>query len=91
MPCKDSRAQQEEERFLFFSGKDSANEKPWMDSLFTVSPPTSFPPYKRGLPLPCRDLHMVLQDCRPLTLTAILCQSQINPSLLKKYLAVYLL
>ena len=29
MPCDDSRAQQEEERLLFFPGKESANEKPW--------------------------------------------------------------
>ena len=28
-PYKNSRAQQEEERVLFFPGKDSANEKPW--------------------------------------------------------------
>ena len=32
-PYKNSRAQQEEERVLFFPGKDSANEKPW--TLFT--------------------------------------------------------
>ena len=28
MPCKDSQIQQEEE-VLFFTGKDSANKKPW--------------------------------------------------------------
>ena len=36
MPCKDGRAQQKEERFLFFPGKDSAaNEKP--QTLFSPS------------------------------------------------------
>lgn len=29
MPCDGSRAQQEEERLLFFPGKDSASEMPW--------------------------------------------------------------
>ena len=38
-PCRDSRAQQEEER-LFFPGKDSANEKP--HSLFAIALLTSF-------------------------------------------------
>ena len=40
MCCNDSRAQQEEERMLFFSGKDSANED--KDSFFTVALPTFF-------------------------------------------------
>ena len=29
MPYDDSRAQQEQERLLFFPGKDSSKEKPW--------------------------------------------------------------
>ena len=36
----DSRIQQEEERFLFFPGKDLANENPW--TLFIVALPTFF-------------------------------------------------
>ena len=40
MPCDYRRAQQEEERLLFFPGKDSANEKPW--TLFTTALPASF-------------------------------------------------
>ena len=38
----DSSTQQDEERFLFFPGKDSANEKLW--SLYTIALPTSFSP-----------------------------------------------
>ena len=87
-PCYSHRPQQEEERLPFFPGKDSANEKPW-NSLFTVALPTSFFPYKSVLlPLLCRDLHMTLHGCRPWI--SVLCWSQINPSLLEKYLAVYL-
>ena len=60
MPCKDSRAQQEEERLLFFLGKDSANEKPWTLCLLQPSQ-LPFPLYKTLLlPLPFRDLHVAL-------------------------------
>ena len=48
MPCNDSRAQKEDERFLFFLGKDSANEKPW--NLFTVALSTSFSPLRKCSP-----------------------------------------
>ena len=38
---KNSRAQQQEERVLFFPGKDSANEKPWtlylLSNIFQLS------------------------------------------------------
>ena len=40
MLCDHSRARQEEERWFFFPGKDSANEKPW--TLCVLSLPTSF-------------------------------------------------
>ena len=44
MSSEDSRAQWEEERLLSFPGKDSAYEKPWMDSLVTTALPASFSP-----------------------------------------------
>ena len=48
-----------------------------------------FPLYERVLlPLPFGDLHVF--HCGFRSQTALLCWSQINPSLLKKYLAVYL-
>ena len=40
------------------------------------------------LPLPCQDLHVVWDGCRPQT--AVLFWSWINKSLLEKYLAVFL-
>lgn len=61
MLCYDSRAHQEEEQ-LFFHGKASANEKPWI--LFTRTLHTSFSLYKSALlPLPlggtCRWLTII--------------------------------
>ena len=44
-PFKDSRAQQEEEKVLFFPGEDSANEKLWTLCLLQPSQ-LPFPPYK---------------------------------------------
>ena len=65
MPCKDSRAQQEEERLLFFPGKDLANEMPWTLCLLQPSQ-LPFPLYKNGLlPLTCKDLHMAFHGCKP--------------------------
>lgn len=37
MPCYDVRAQQEEEKFLIFPGKASANGKPWSPCLLELS------------------------------------------------------
>ena len=86
-PCDDNRVQQEERR-LFFPGKDSANEKPWNLCLLQPSQ-LPFPPYESGLlPFPCRDLRVAFRCCRPRI--AILCWSQLKPSLLEKYLMVYL-
>ena len=74
-------------RFLFFPGKDSANEKPGI--LFSLAFPTSSSLYKSVfLPLTCRDLCVAHHDYR--LQIAILCWSQINPPLLEKYLAVFL-
>ena len=88
MPCDDSRAQQEEEKLLFFPGKDSANEKPW--TLCLLQPcQLPFPLYKRVLlPLLCGDLYVACHGCR--SQITILCWSRINPSLLERYLTVHL-
>ena len=53
-PYKNSRAQQEEERVLFFPGKDSDNEKPWTLCLLSNILQLSFHLCKSILlPLPC--------------------------------------
>ena len=44
-PCADNRAQQEEERSLFFPGKDSANDKSWTLCLLEPSHCPSYPLY----------------------------------------------
>ena len=58
MPYKDSQIQQEEERLLFFTGKDSANKKPWK---LCLRHPSQLPfPLNESifLPLPSWDLHV---------------------------------
>ena len=87
--CDHSRAHQEEESLLFFLGMDSGNEKPWTVCLLKLSQ-LSFPPYKSFLlPLPCEALHVDGCGCRPQILK-FSAWAPINPSLLEKYLAVYL-
>ena len=57
MPCKDSQIQQEEE-VLFFTGKDSANKKPWK---LCLRHPSQLPFSLNDsifLPLPSWDLHV---------------------------------
>ena len=84
LACASSRAQQEEERLLFFPGKHSAKES--HRCLVCPDFPASFALYKSSLlPLPCRDLHMALGPQ-----IAILCWSQINPSLKKFFLKTHL-
>ena len=69
-------------------GEDSGNEKPWRVCLLQSSQ-LPFPFIKGGLsPLLSGDLHVAHHVCRPWI--AILCWSQINSSLLKKYMAVNL-
>ena len=64
MPFDDSRTQEEEERLLFFPGKDSANEKP--RTLFTTALPTSFSLYKTVLlPLLCGYLRVACHGTDP--------------------------
>ena len=86
--CDHSRAHQEEES-LFFLGTDSGNEKPRTLCLVKLSQ-LLFPPCKSFLlPLPCEALHVGGCGCRPLILQ-FSAWAPINPSLLEKYLAVYL-
>ena len=49
--CNNSRVQQEEEKLLFFPGKDSADENPW--TLFIISFPISFFPSIKVRSFPC--------------------------------------
>ena len=70
LTCASSRAQQEEERLLFFPGKHSGKES--HRHFVCTDFPASFALYKSSLlPLPCRDLHMALEPQ-----IAILCWSQ---------------
>ena len=63
MPWDNSRTQQEEERLLFFPGKDSANDKP--STLFTIAPANSLPLFiSILLPLLCWHLHVACHGCR---------------------------
>ena len=79
MPCKDSRAQQEEERLLFFPGKGSANEKPGTLCL----QPSLLPfPSIKGFSFPC-----CVGTCTGLTMAADP-ELQISTDLNKPFSAV---
>ena len=82
MPCDHSRAQQEEERLSSFLGRTQPMKSHGLCLPRPCQPP--FLLYKSAL-LP---LRVAPHGCRPQI--AILCWSQINPSLLEKYLAVCL-
>ena len=73
----DGNTTRQEENSIFFPGKDSANEKPWILGLQQPSQ-LPFPLYKRAsLPLPFRGLAGGLPWLQ--TPIAILCLSSINP------------
>ena len=73
-------------RFVFFPGEVSATKNPW--TLCTMPSQLLFPLYESVLlPLLCGNLHVAHYGCR--SWIAILCWSHISPSLLEKYVAVF--
>lgn len=81
MPCNHNRAQ-EEERLLFFPGKYSGNDKPW--TLFTVA---SFSSIKVFFPCQAGTSMWLTRVADP-NYSSLLIPNK--PSLLEKYLAVYI-
>lgn len=87
MPCDDdSRAQQGEKGSS--SSLQGLGQWNATGSLFTGASHLPFPLHKSVPPLLCGGLHVACQGCR--SWNVILCWSQLNLSLLVKYLAVYL-